>query len=65
MIAELQDVSNDLGEKKSKVDPVIQALILEENAEGEQEEKEDVNQSSSVVGSEDEEVEDSDESPTV
>ncbi|MCI93728.1 hypothetical protein A2U01_0115026, partial [Trifolium medium] len=44
MIAELQDVSNDLDEKKSKVDRVIQALILEENTEvdmGEQEENED------------------------
>ncbi|MCI69680.1 hypothetical protein A2U01_0090943, partial [Trifolium medium] len=65
---ELQDVSNDLGEKKSKVDRVILALMLEESAEvaeGEQEEKENVNQSSSVASSEDEEVEDSDESPTV
>ncbi|MCI81053.1 hypothetical protein A2U01_0102325, partial [Trifolium medium] len=64
MIAELQDVSNNLGEKKSKVDRVIQALMLEENveaADGEQEEKDDVNQSSSAAGSEDEEVEDSDE----
>ncbi|MCI63164.1 hypothetical protein A2U01_0084421, partial [Trifolium medium] len=44
MIAELEYVSNDLGEKKAKIDRVIQALMLEENAdaaEGEQEEKED------------------------
>ncbi|MCI40597.1 hypothetical protein A2U01_0061830, partial [Trifolium medium] len=60
MIAELQDVSNGLGENKSKVDRVIQALMLEENvdaADGEQEENEDVNQSSSAAGSGDEEVE--------
>ncbi|MCI65463.1 hypothetical protein A2U01_0086721, partial [Trifolium medium] len=66
--AELQDVSNDLGEKKSKVDRVIQALMLEEKAEvdmGEQEEKEDDDAGSTDAGSEDEEVEDSDESPTV
>ncbi|MCI87080.1 hypothetical protein A2U01_0108361, partial [Trifolium medium] len=44
MIAELEDVSNELGQKKAKIDRVIQALLLEENAvvaEGEQEEKED------------------------
>ncbi|MCI88798.1 hypothetical protein A2U01_0110086, partial [Trifolium medium] len=44
MIAELKDVSNDLGKKKAKIDCVIQALLMEENAddvEGEQEEKED------------------------
>ncbi|MCI58239.1 hypothetical protein A2U01_0079493, partial [Trifolium medium] len=34
MIAELKDVSNDLGEKKSKIDRVIQVLELEENDEG-------------------------------
>ncbi|MCI58365.1 hypothetical protein A2U01_0079620, partial [Trifolium medium] len=63
MIAELQDVSNDLGEKKSKVDRVIQALMLEENAEadmGEQEEKDDDDAGSADAGSESEEVEDSD-----
>ncbi|MCI65149.1 hypothetical protein A2U01_0086407 [Trifolium medium] len=68
MIAELQDVSNDLGENKSKVDRVIQAFMLEENTEvdmGEQEEKEDDDAGSADAGSENEEVEDSDESPTV
>ncbi|MCI22338.1 hypothetical protein A2U01_0043514, partial [Trifolium medium] len=29
MIAELEDVSNDLGEKKAKIDRVIQALMLD------------------------------------
>ncbi|MCI95867.1 hypothetical protein A2U01_0117166, partial [Trifolium medium] len=33
MIAELEEVSNDLGEKKDKVDRVIQALLMEENAD--------------------------------
>ncbi|MCI85868.1 hypothetical protein A2U01_0107147, partial [Trifolium medium] len=33
MIAELEDVSNDLGEKKAKVDRVIQALRLEEDVD--------------------------------
>ncbi|MCI87536.1 hypothetical protein A2U01_0108820, partial [Trifolium medium] len=44
MIAELEDVSMDLGEKKAKIDRVIQTLMMEENynvAQGEQEEKED------------------------
>ncbi|MCI97205.1 hypothetical protein A2U01_0118506, partial [Trifolium medium] len=66
--AELQDVSNDLGEKKSKVDRVIQALTMEESAdvaEGEQEENEDDETGSADAGSESEEVEDYDESPTV
>ncbi|MCI75027.1 hypothetical protein A2U01_0096293, partial [Trifolium medium] len=67
-IAELEDVSNDLGEKKAKIDCVIQALMMEENAdgdEGEQEEKEDDEAGSADAGSDSEEVEDSDESPTV
>ncbi|MCI68378.1 hypothetical protein A2U01_0089639, partial [Trifolium medium] len=33
MIAELEDVSNDLGEKKAKIDRIIQALMMEENAD--------------------------------
>ncbi|MCI50638.1 hypothetical protein A2U01_0071882 [Trifolium medium] len=68
MIAELQDVSNDLSEKKSKIDRVIQALMLEEDTdvvEGEQEEKEDDEADSADAGSDDEEVDDSDESPTI
>ncbi|MCI77720.1 hypothetical protein A2U01_0098990 [Trifolium medium] len=68
MIAELQDVSNDLGEKKSKIDRVIQALMLEDGddvAEGKQVEKEDDDAENADAGSESEEVEDSDESPTV
>ncbi|MCI73626.1 hypothetical protein A2U01_0094890, partial [Trifolium medium] len=67
MIAELEDVSNDLGEKKTKIDRVIKALMREENAdvaEGEQEENEDDEAGSADAGSESEEVEDSDESPT-
>ncbi|MCI52028.1 hypothetical protein A2U01_0073272 [Trifolium medium] len=62
----MQDVSNDLGEKKSKVDRVIQALMLEENVEvdmGEQEENE--NDEAGSVDAESEEVEDSNESLTV
>ncbi|MCI62724.1 hypothetical protein A2U01_0083981, partial [Trifolium medium] len=54
--------------KKSKVDRVIQALMLEENAEvdmGEQEKKEDYDAGSADAGSESEEMEDSDESLTV
>ncbi|MCI31271.1 hypothetical protein A2U01_0052483 [Trifolium medium] len=68
MIAELKDVSNDLGEKKFKIDHVIQALELKENDEGvvgEQEEKEDEDAGSSDAGSENEIEEDSDESPSV
>ncbi|MCI20232.1 envelope-like protein [Trifolium medium] len=64
MIADLKDVSKALGEKKSKLDRVIQALELEEDAEvmkGEQEDKEDA----AAGSSEDEQVEDSDESPTI
>ncbi|MCI94403.1 hypothetical protein A2U01_0115701, partial [Trifolium medium] len=64
----LEDVNNDLGEKKAKIDRVIQDLMMEENAdaaEGEQEEKEDGEAGSADTGSESEEVEDSDESPTV
>ncbi|MCI39039.1 hypothetical protein A2U01_0060268 [Trifolium medium] len=69
MITELKDVSNDLGEKKFKIDRVIQALELEENDEGvvgEQEEKEeDDDAGSSAAGSENEQGEDSDDSPSV
>ncbi|MCI37871.1 hypothetical protein A2U01_0059098 [Trifolium medium] len=68
MIAELQDVSSDLGEKKSKIDRVIQDLMLEEGAdvaESEQEEKEDGDAGRADAGSESDEVEDSDESPTI
>ncbi|MCI75628.1 hypothetical protein A2U01_0096897, partial [Trifolium medium] len=60
MIAALEDVINDLGEKKAKIDRVIQALRMEENAdvaEGEQEEKEEDEAGSADAGSESEEVE--------
>ncbi|MCI81278.1 hypothetical protein A2U01_0102551, partial [Trifolium medium] len=53
MIVELEDVSNDLGEKKAKIDLVIQALLMEENVvvvEGEQEEKEDDDADSADAG---------------
>ncbi|MCI43523.1 hypothetical protein A2U01_0064760, partial [Trifolium medium] len=33
MIAELEDVSADMGEKNAKIDRVIQALMMEENAD--------------------------------
>ncbi|MCH98861.1 envelope-like protein, partial [Trifolium medium] len=68
MITNLKDVSKALGEKKFKVDRVIQALELEENPEAvdaEQEEEEDDAAANSDVCDEDEQVEDSDESLVV
>ncbi|MCH94597.1 hypothetical protein A2U01_0015560, partial [Trifolium medium] len=66
MIADLKDVSKTLGEKKSKLDRVIQAIELEENAEAmdaEQEEEEDV--AGSDAGNETDKVDDSEESPAI
>ncbi|MCI41196.1 hypothetical protein A2U01_0062429 [Trifolium medium] len=64
MIADLKDVSKALGEKKFKLDRVTQALVLEEEAVA-VENEEGQPEGTATGDNVEDQLEDTDESPTI